>query len=135
MLTNYKKIKDPTGRHKYELTADERQPVPSLEHFKPFREYLSKHPVDHPYIKIKDGVMTLKKGYRSDGASGWTIDTKNTFTGAYFHDGGYQSLRLGLLPQWCKEYFDLWFRMLLRDDGMSWIRSQYWWRGSLKCCC
>lgn len=132
MLTNYKKIKHP--EYKYELTSDTFFKMPRGRAWRPFRDYIEKNPVDHEYIKILIGhddqlIMCLKQGYRSDGASGPTFDTPNTFGGAFPHDGFYQALRLGLIPQWSKPLADTWFRILLRRDGMSWARANVFYYG------
>lgn len=132
MLTNYKKISHP--EYKYELTSGSYFHVPRGRVWDEFRDYIREHPVDHAYIKIfftdeYKCVMTLKRGYRSDGASGPTWDSPNTFTGAFVHDAFYQAMRLGLIPQWSKPLADTWFRILLRQDGMSWARAAVFYYG------
>lgn len=52
------------------------------------------------------GMLYLKKGYAIDGASGPIFDTESIMEAVFVHDAGYQLLRLGLLDQSYKSYFD-----------------------------
>ncbi|MFA5378531.1 MAG: hypothetical protein WC455_22445 [Dehalococcoidia bacterium] len=76
-----------------------------------------------------NGVIVGRKGYAWDGPSGPTFDTKNTMRGSLVHDIGYQLMREGRLPHSYREYFDKLLYDTLREDGMSWVRAQYWYRG------
>jgi len=76
-----------------------------------------------------DGTLIGRKGYAWDGPSGPTFDTKNSMRGSLGHDIGYQLMREGLLPHSYREYFDKWLYDTIREDGMCWIRAQYWYRG------
>lgn len=44
------------------------------------------------------GVLTLFKGFATDGPSGPTIDIPSFMAGAFAHDAIYEMLRLGYLP-------------------------------------
>lgn len=128
MFTHFKKIEH--EKYKYETTEKMRVHIPKDEYFKPFRDYLStRHLIDHKFIKLDNLSLLIMPRYRSDGASGWTFDTPNTFGGAFPHDALYQFMRMGLLPQWCKEYVDRWFYLLLREDHMSAVRANIWYYG------
>ena len=74
-----------------------------------------------------NGVLICHKGYAWDGASGPTIDTKNSMRAALLHDAGYQLMREGLLPLDYKSYFDDEFYRILRADGMSFVRAWIWY--------
>lgn len=78
---------------------------------------------------FKDGYFRLFRGYACDGASGPTIDTPGTFRGAFFHDAGYQMLRLEKLPDSYREEFDkLALRLWTKDMKWKW-RAKLWYRG------
>lgn len=56
-------------------------------------------PIDTQFITLDmNGLLVLRSGYASDGPSGPTIDTPSSISGAFFHDGGCQLVRMGLLP-------------------------------------
>jgi len=76
-----------------------------------------------------DGVLSFRKSYAWDGPSGPTIDTKNSLRGSLIHDGLYQLIRLGLLPESFRPIADGLLRDICREDGMSWFRSEYWYLG------
>jgi len=81
-----------------------------------------------PFIIIKNGVITVKKGYMWDGASGPTIDTKNNMRASLIHDCLYQFFRLSLLPREVyKPLADLVLYNVCREDGMSKIRAGYFY--------
>ena len=126
----YKKIDIPP--YKYELTQTSIYKIPPDKFFWAFIKQIDQSPINEDFIKIKDGLMTILKGYRCDGASGPTFDTKNSFNGAFVHDALYQLMRIGLLPQSCKPYVDMWFYRLLRDDGMWNPRAWSWHRGVVR---
>jgi hypothetical protein len=72
-----------------------------------------------------DGLLTILKYYAWDGPSGPTFDTKNFMEGSLVHDALYQLMRMGLLPQSCKEYADDRLRSDCIRDGMSKFRANY----------
>jgi hypothetical protein len=90
------------------------------------------------YIDLgQDGGGVLRAGYWSDGMSGplgELDDTKNTFAGAYVHDGLYQLGRGGHLPNGWRGLCDDIFEEICRQRGMAWPRRRFlrlvlWLRG------
>ena len=79
-----------------------------------------------------DGVLTIKAGYAWDGASGPTVDTKNSIRGSLVHDVYYQLIRQKHLHQGLREKADLVFRSILLRDGMSRFRAWVWYRSVSK---
>ena len=85
--------------------------------------------IDTEYISINvSGKLTIKKGYAWDGASGPTIDTKNSMRGALVHDALYQLMREKLISRSYRIYADKEFYQMIREDGMSWLRAKIWYR-------
>ena len=74
------------------------------------------------------GFLTVLAGYAWDGASGPTIDTRNSMRAGLVHDALYQLMREELLPQSRRKEVDWEFYRLLRKDGMSWLRAGIWYR-------
>ncbi len=74
----------------------------------------------------KTGVLTIKKGYASDGPSGPTIDTTTAMRGAFVHDAGYQLMRMGLIPEGHRPYFDQLLHDICVEDGMNPVRADIW---------
>ena len=84
--------------------------------------------IDTQFIKLTpDGVLTAKKGYAWDGASGPTIDDKTNMRAALIHDAGYQLMSEGLIPLSYRSYIDELFYDLLLKDGMPKIRAIIWY--------
>jgi len=84
---------------------------------------------DNYIILHPDGLMKFKRGYSWDGASGPTVDTKNTIRGSLVHDGLYQLMRENKLKRLHRNYVDRLLRRHLREDGMNWFRAWYWYKG------
>lgn len=83
-------------------------------------------PIFHDFIQLKeDGTLTIGLGYAWDGPSGPTIDTKNFMRGSLIHDALYQLMREKVLDCGWREIVDQELRRVCREDGMSWIRA--WW--------
>ena len=62
--------------------------------------------IETDYVTLfRDGLMVLHKGYAWDGASNFP-DFSWIMRGSCGHDGGYQLIRLGLLPTKYKVVFD-----------------------------
>ena len=82
------------------------------------------------YIDLaENGTLIIKKGYCWDGASGPAIDTKNFMRGSLVHDAIYQLLRMELINKSYKNEADNLLREICRQDGMSWIRAWWVYRG------
>lgn len=65
-------------------------------------DYQTNIKINEPYISefiwfTKNGLLLIRKGYRWDGPSGPTIDTKSVMTPSLIHDALYQLIRLGVL--------------------------------------
>lgn len=75
-----------------------------------------------------DGFLFIERGYAWDGASGPTLDTKNSMRASLVHDAFYQLIREGQLPTAYRKDIDNFFYRILRKDGMSFIRAWVWWR-------
>jgi hypothetical protein len=105
--------------YKYELHEDLSVQLPELV----------KYSFYHEYFSMAEGLIFIRKGYAWDGVSGPTIDTKNTFVAGLVHDALYQAIRGKFLPPSEKKTADKIFRRLLRENGMSWFRAQYFYLG------
>ena len=82
------------------------------------------------YITLtKSGLLTMFRGYAWDGCSGPTYDDKTNMRGGLVHDGGYQLMRLGLLSQEYKGFFDRLLKSVCLEDGMWKIRAWYYFEG------
>lgn len=81
--------------------------------------------MDHEFLKVEGGVLTVSQGYAWDGPSGPTIDTPSFMRGSLVHDALYQLMRDGLIDQSCRERADKLLRDLCIEDGMSWVRAAY----------
>ena len=106
--------------YKYQLAGDVSGQTP----IKPEKE------IDTEFIKMTpDGFMFIKSGYAWDGASGPTIDTKNTMTPSLVHDCFCQLIRQGYLPDSARLDADLFFYEMLRERKMWWLRAKIWLMG------
>jgi len=73
------------------------------------------------YIELDGGgIVTIKKGYRWDGASGPTIDTPNVRTPSMVHDAFYQLIRTRRIPYEWKTYADNTLFIMLQEDQTDW---------------
>ena len=79
----------------------------------------------HPFMFMDSTSITLKAGYASDGPSWPAIDTDTFMRGAFIHDGCYQAIRMGWLPESAREYCDRLLRQICLADGMNPLRA--WW--------
>ena len=73
----------------------------------------------------RDGLLTIKKGYAWDGASGIAIDTADFMRGSLVHDVLYQLMQDGKLSQAWRKPADELLVQLCREDGMGDVRSWY----------
>lgn len=80
-----------------------------------------------PLVTLEpSGWLTIHAGYAFDGASGPTIDTLDSMSGAAVHDAGYQLIRLQKIDACHKEYFDELFHAIMVEDGMVKPRASLW---------
>ena len=119
----YEKLKG----YKYRLKRDYYIFIPELMNYSISTEYIKVRP---------NGLMLITANYAWDGASGPTLDTKNSMRGSLVHDVLYQLIRLGLLPESFKETADEYLEKICKVDGMSSFRAGYWekavrWFGGL----
>jgi hypothetical protein len=77
-----------------------------------------------------DGVLTIKAGYRWDGASGPTFDTPSTMFASLVHDALYQLMREEAIGQeWRLRADDLLGRIMksaYRSQFVWWDRASAW---------
>ena len=78
-------------------------------------------------IDIK-GLLTIKKNYCWDGASGPTWDTDNCKKPSLVHDALYQLMRHEVLSRGYRKHADKLFYDMLRDNGMWLVRARLWYR-------
>ena len=81
-----------------------------------------------PFLRLyTNGTVVQRIGYSWDGASGPTIDDSTNMVPALEHDGSYQLIRAGILPEdpW-RKYFDKRFRKGMIYRNMNWFRAWYW---------
>jgi len=109
----YSKIK----RYKYRLLKDE---------FFILNENIG-YKFENKFLKIFYDSILVRSGYAWDGASGFTIDTKNSMRASLIHDVFYQCLREEILPLSLKEYADSLFKKILIEDGMNSVRANIWY--------
>jgi len=84
----------------------------------------------HDYFELyKSSVLLVKKGYAWDGASGPTIDTKDSMEPSLVHDVFCQAMRLELLSfnKW-QDTVNEFFRDHCKMCGMNSFRAWYWYR-------
>ena len=75
------------------------------------------------------GLLTIRRGYAWDGASGPGIDTKSIMRGSLVHDALYQLMREGEIPLSCRELADKELRRICLEDGMWKVRAWWVYRG------
>jgi len=82
------------------------------------------------YIELKyDGVLTIRKGYAWDGASGIAIDTENALPASAGHDALYQLITIKAITAKLREDADNDLRRWCVEDGMNPARADYWHAG------
>jgi hypothetical protein len=80
------------------------------------------------WFRLDDDFLLIYTGYAWDGASGPTADTPSTMRGSAVHDVGYQSIRLGVLPESFRALFDQELERCCQEDGMWPLRAKTWYR-------
>lgn len=83
--------------------------------------------IEFDWFTIKDNKITIQKGYAWDGASGPTIDTKNTIKASLIHDCLYQAMRLGLLDKSCRKAADKELRDQMKANKVWKLRANIWY--------
>ena len=81
------------------------------------------------FILSADGWLTIKSGYRWDGASGPTIDTISTMRASAIHDAIYQMIRERLLSMDYKELGDRELNIVMQEDYHPTNWFERWWSG------
>ena len=77
-----------------------------------------------------NGILTIKKGYSWDGASGPAIDTRKIMRGALVHDVLYQLMRLSVLDHKVhRKRADQIMREICLEDNMWSFRAWYVYQG------
>ena len=106
------------AKYKYQLSEDITQELPEI--FPVFSD---------DYFSCDSKILKIFKGYAWDGASGPTIDTKNSMEASLVHDCLYQAIRLGVLDRYYKVKADKIFYRILRKHGMCVVRAVVWFLG------
>ena len=83
----------------------------------------------HPYASLKDGILSVKRGYAWDGASGPIINTRDTLVASLVHDVLYQAMRLNLIKSSTenRQIADKNFFEILKMNGVNSIRRKVWY--------
>ena len=84
---------------------------------------------EHPYASSKDSILSVKKGYAWDGASGPIINTRDTLVASLVHDVLYQAMRLNLIKssKENRKIADKNFFEILKMNGVNSIRRKVWY--------
>ena len=83
----------------------------------------------HPYASLKDGILSVKRGYAWDGASGPIINTRDTLVASLVHDVLYQAMRLNLIKpsKENRKIADKNFFEILKMNCVNSIRRKVWY--------
>ena len=84
---------------------------------------------EHEYASSKDSILSIKRGYAWDGASGPIINTRDTLVASLVHDVLYQAMRLNLIKSNSenKKITDKIFFEILKMHGVNSIRRKVWY--------
>ena len=84
---------------------------------------------EYPYASSKDGILSVKRGYAWDGASGPIINTRDTLVASLVHDVLYQAMRLNLIKssKENRQIADKNFFEILKMNGVNSIRRKVWY--------
>ena len=84
---------------------------------------------EHEYASSKDGILSVKRGYAWDGASGPIINTQDTLVASLVHDVLYQAMRLNLIKssKENRQFADKNFFEILKMNGVNSIRRKVWY--------
>jgi len=84
----------------------------------------------HSFITLETiGTLTLAAGFVWDFGSGPAIDTPDMVYASLAHDALYELMQLGLLPWSQRKEADQYFKRLLKQVGMGWMRRQWVYAG------
>ena len=90
---------------------------------------LSKVEISTYYVDLtRTGVLTIRRGFAWDGASGLTIDSPSSITASAVHDALYYLIRQGLLPRHFRKAADEILRDLCIEKGMWKWRANAWYK-------
>ena len=83
----------------------------------------------HSYASLKDGILSVKRGYAWAGASGPIINTRDTLVASLVHDVLYQAMRLNLIKssKENRQIADKNFFEILKMNGVNSIRRKVWY--------
>jgi hypothetical protein len=73
-----------------------------------------------------DGTLTIRKYFAWDGCSGPTWDDRTNIRACLFHDALYYLMRLGLIPETCRQQADGLLRDVMLTDGAIPLRAGYY---------
>ena len=84
---------------------------------------------EHEYASSKDGILSVKRGYAWDGASGPIINTRDTLVASLVHDVLYQAMRLNLIKssKENRQIADKNFFEILKMNGVNSVRRKVWY--------
>lgn len=84
------------------------------------------HIEDEYFLLLDDGLLTIRKGYAWDGASGPTIDTKSSMRASLVHDVFCQVMRDKRLAFIWQNHVNRLFYTHCVEDGMWKWRAAMW---------
>jgi len=107
--------------YKYQLTRDYEILTPVLPYGMIVHDFFTLYP---------NGLLSIRKGYAWDGASGPTWDTKSSMRPSLVHDCFCQLMKERLLDYeaWGPVVHEF-FRKMCVEDGMNRIRAAIWKAG------
>lgn len=106
--------------YKYRLAANYRHMLP--EQFQGIK-------IHNEYFDILARELFVNPGYCWDGPSGPTFDTADNLRASLVHDVMYQCIRIGVLDDTFYSVANKEFYRILREDGMSYFRANYYYLG------
>ena len=84
--------------------------------------------VNYDKILTVNNCIKILPGFRWDGPSGFaTIATENSIRGSLVHDAMYTLIKKGYYHMSFRRKADKILFEILREDGMSWLRSEAWY--------
>jgi hypothetical protein len=85
--------------------------------------------VGNEYVTLSpNGLLTIKRGYAWNGASGPAIDTASFMRASLVHDALYQLIREGMIDASFRQEADNVLYKLAREDGMNRLRAAWVYR-------